>query len=69
MAKLHLDIDETLIGHARLVLGTASIEETIHIALREVLRSDARRQEVKVLADMDGLDLSDEKTMVKAWRS
>ena len=51
------------------VLGTSSIKETIDSALREVMRAEARRREIRALAVMDGLDLADEKVMAKAWRS
>ena len=51
------------------VLGTSSIKETIDSALREVVRAEARRREIRALAVMDGLDLADEKVMTKAWRS
>ena len=51
------------------MLGTSSIKETIDGALREVLRAEARRREIRALAVMDGLDLADEKVMARAWRS
>ena len=69
MRKTTVDIDENLIEQARRVLGTSSIEETIDAALREVLRGDARRQEIKALAETGGLDLASEEIMAKAWRS
>ena len=69
MRKITVAIDETLLEQARGVLGTSSIEETIDAALCEVLRGDARRQEVKALAEMDGLNVANEDFMVKAWRS
>jgi len=52
-----------------MLLGTSSIKETIDSALREVLRREARRQEIEALATMDGLELSNEKVMAGAWRS
>ncbi len=39
------------------------------MALREVERRDARRQEIEALSKMDGLDLADREVMAKAWRS
>ena len=69
MRKTSVDIDERLIEQAKLLLGTASIKETIDSALREVVRRDARRQEIRALAEMDGLDLSDGEVMAGAWRS
>ncbi len=69
MRKTSVDIDERLIEQAKSLLGTASIKETIDSALREVVRTDARRQEIRALAEMDGLDLSDGEVMARAWRS
>ena len=69
MRKTSVDIDDHLIERVRDVLGTSSIKETIDSALREVLRVDARRQEIRALAEMDGLDLANRTVMAKAWRS
>ena len=67
--RTSVDVDARLLDQARDVLGTSSIKETIDGALREVLRAEARRREIRALAVMDGLDLADEKVMVRAWRS
>ena len=69
MRKTSVDIDDHLIEQVRSVLGTSSIKETIDSALREVLRVDARRQEIRALAEMDGMDLANKDVMAKAWRS
>lgn len=69
MRKTSVEVDDRLIDEARRVLGTSSIKETIDRALREILRAEARRQEVQALAAMDGLDLANESVMAKAWRS
>ena len=69
MRKTSVDVDDRLLGQVRDVLGTSSIKETIDGALREVVRVEARRQEIRALAVMDGLDLADEQVMAKAWRS
>lgn len=69
MRKTSVDIDDHLIDQVRSVLGTSSIKETIDSALREVLRIDARRQEIRALAGMDGIDLANKNIMAKAWRS
>ena len=69
MTKTSVEIDENLVEQARRVLGTSSIKETIDSALREVLRVDARRQEIRALAKMDGMDLANKDVMAKAWRS
>lgn len=69
MRKTSVDVDDRLLDQVRDVLGTSSIKETIDGALREVLRAEARRREIRALAVMDGLDLADEKVMARAWRS
>ena len=69
MRKTSVEIDEDLLGQARNLFGTSSIKQTIDAALRGALRAEARRQEVRALAEMDGLDLCDEEVMAKAWRA
>ena len=69
MSKTSVDIDDRLIEQARNLLGTNSINETIDRALREVVRNEARREEIRALAQMDGLDLSNEQVMAEAWCS
>ena len=69
MRKTSVDIDDRLLDQVRNVLGTSSIKDTIDGALREVMRAEARRREIRALAVMEGLDLADEKVMAKAWRS
>ncbi len=69
MPKITIDIDENLFQEARRVLGASSVEETVDAALRKVLSTDARQQEVRVLAEMDGLELANREVMAKAWRS
>lgn len=69
MRKTSVVIDDRLLEQARSLMGTASIRDTIDRALREILRAEARRQEIAVLSEMDGLDLANEEVMAKAWRS
>ncbi|MCY4485994.1 MAG: type II toxin-antitoxin system VapB family antitoxin [Deltaproteobacteria bacterium] len=69
MPQITIDIDENLFQEARRLLGTSSVEETVDAALRKVLSTDARQQEVAVLAEMDGLELANREVMAKAWRS
>jgi Arc/MetJ family transcription regulator len=69
MRKTSVDVDDRLLDQVRNVLGTSSIKDTIDGALREVMRAEARRREIRALAVMEGLDLADEKVMAKAWRS
>ena len=50
------------------MLSTATIKDTIEEAFREILRAEARREEVEALATLGGLDLSDPAIMAGAWR-
>ena len=68
MRKTSVVIDDELVARVRVLLGTASIRETIDKALREVERGEARRREIRALIEMDGLDLHDPAVMSKAWR-
>ena len=68
MRKTSVQIDDELVARVRILLGTSSIKETIHQALLEVERREARRQEIKALVEMDGLDLGEGEVMAGAWR-
>ena len=63
MGKTSVEIDDRLIEQARNLLGATSIEETFERTLLKVVR----REEVRSLAQMDGLDLSNEQVMAEAW--
>ena len=63
MGRTCVDIDDDLIVQARNLLGATSIKETMERALLEVVR----REEIRALAHMDGLDLSNEQVMAEAW--
>jgi Arc/MetJ family transcription regulator len=67
--KTSVEINEDLLTAVQRVLSTATLKETIEQAFREVLRAEARREEVEALSTMQGMDLSDEKVMSGAWRS
>jgi Arc/MetJ family transcription regulator len=67
--KTSVEINEDLLTAVQRVLSTATLKETIEQAFREVLRAEARREEVEALSSMRGMDLSDEKVMSGAWRS
>lgn len=68
MRKTSVQIDDELVARVRILLGTSSIKETIHQALLEVERREARRQEIRALVEMDGLDLGEDEVMAGAWR-
>jgi Arc/MetJ family transcription regulator len=66
--KTSVEIDEELLTAVQRVLSTATLKDTIEQAFREVLRVEARREEVEALATMRGMDLLDEEVMSGAWR-
>ena len=63
MGRTGVVIDDHLIEQARSLPDATSIEETIERALLEVVR----REEIRALAYMDGLDLSNKQVMAEAW--
>lgn len=67
--KTSVEINEDLLSAVQRVLATTTIKDTIEEAFREVLRAEARKEEVEALATMDGLDLADPEVMAGAWRS
>lgn len=67
--KTSVEINEELLTSVQRLLSTATLKETIEEAFREVLRAEARREEVEALSTMHGMDLMDQDIMSKAWRS
>ncbi len=67
--KTSVEINEELVAAVQRVLSTATLKETIEGAFREVLRAEARREEVRALTTMSGMDLMDEDVMSRAWRA
>jgi len=68
MRKTSVEINEELLMAVQRALSTATIKDTIEEAFREVLRAEARREEVTALAAMSGLDLPNSSLMAGAWR-
>ena len=68
MRKTSVEINEELLAAVQRALSTATIKDTIEEAFREVLRVEARREEVAALAAMSALDLSNSSLMAGAWR-
>ena len=66
--KTSVEINEELLASVQRVLSTTTIRDTIEEAFREVLRAEARREEVEALRSMRGMDLADPDVMAKAWR-
>lgn len=67
--KTSVEINEEMAAAVQRVLSTATLKETIEGAFREVLKAEARREEVQALTTMSGMDLMDEDVMFRAWRS
>ena len=57
--KTSVEIDEELLDAARRILETTSVKATVEGAFREVVRAEARRQEIESLTSMRELDLAD----------
>ncbi len=68
MRKTSVEINEELLMAVQRALSTATIKDTIEEAFREVLKAEARREEVAALAVMSGLDLANSSLMAGAWR-
>jgi Arc/MetJ family transcription regulator len=66
--KTSVEIDEDLFEEVRGILATSTMRETVEEAFREVVRREARREEIAALVDRRGLDLSDPRVMAGAWR-
>jgi len=67
--KKSVDINDELLAEVQRALQTSTLRETVEEAFREVLRQQARREEVQALRKMDGLDLANAGIMAGAWRS
>lgn len=67
--KTSVEINEELLAAVQRVLSTTTLKDTIEQAFQEVLKAEARREEVEALAAMKGMDLADEEVMAGAWRT
>ncbi len=67
--KTSVEINEQLLTAVQRILSTTTIKDTIEEAFREVLRAEARREEIEALSTMRGMDLADPDVMSGAWRS
>lgn len=67
--KTSVEINEELLSAVQRILSTTTIRDTIEAAFREILRAQARREEVEALSSMSGMDLADPDVMAGAWRS
>lgn len=67
--KTSVEINEKLLEAVRKILGTKTVKETVEMAFREVVRAEARREEVEALASMRGMELDRPEVMGGAWRA
>ena len=67
--KTSVEINEELLVAVQRALSTTTLKDTIEQAFQEVLKAEARRQEVEALATMEGMDLANEEVMAGAWRT
>jgi Arc/MetJ family transcription regulator len=67
--KTSVEIDVELLRAVQEILETSTLRETVEQAFLEVLKAEARRQEIEELTSMAMLDLADPEVMAGAWRS
>ena len=66
--KTSLKISEELLTEVQRILATKTVRETVEAAFVEIIRAQARRDEVAALATMEGSDLGNPEIMAGAWR-
>ena len=65
--KTTIVIDQSLLEDAQRILETSGLSETVHAALREIIRIDAGRRHIEWLKSGNH-DLGNPEVMAKAWR-
>ena len=68
MTKRLIDIDDALLEQARLIIGAATMKETVNAALRHTVEAELRLRHVQRLVDLNGTDLAVDEIMAAAWR-
>jgi Arc/MetJ family transcription regulator len=68
MRKTSVEINEELLESVRRILATSTVKETVERAFQEIVRREARREEIESLRTMRGMDLNDPEVMAGAWR-
>lgn len=68
MAKTLIDLDEVLLGQARVILGTSTKRDTVNAALREVVRRRLIDSHIEHLKAGELPDLLDPDISREAWR-
>ena len=66
--KTSVEINEELLESVRRILATSTVKETVERAFHEIVRREARREEIESLKTMRGMDLDDPEVMAGAWR-
>ena len=69
MTKRLVDIDDAKLAAVRAELGTATMKETVDVALTEVLALVARRRSLLAERSVDQSLLADPDARRAAWRS
>lgn len=68
MTKRLLDIDDAALEHARRVLETRTMKDTVNEALRRVARIEGSKAWIDLMSSEDFVDLRDAGVMGGAWR-
>lgn len=68
MARTLIDIDDDGLERARSVLGTKTTQDTVNLALSEVIALSARRRDLERLIEGGLSDLGDAEITTSAWR-
>lgn len=68
MHRTTIVLDQKKLARVQKVLRTKGIKETVERAFDEILAMELRKRAVERLIKMEGIDLSDEKVMARAWR-
>ena len=66
--KTSVEINEELLESVRRILDTSTVKETVERAFQEIVRREARREEIESLRTMRGMDLDNPEVMAGAWR-
>ncbi len=66
--KTSFAVDFAKVDAAKSILGTATLTDTIDVALDEVIKLEQRQRLVELLFAADALQLDDPDVMARAWR-
>ncbi|HYM45318.1 MAG TPA: hypothetical protein VES65_04065 [Solirubrobacteraceae bacterium] len=66
--KTSFEVDFAKVDAAKDILGTATLTDTVDVALAEVVKLEQRRRLAELLFAPDALELGDPDVMARAWR-